>query len=224
MSSISDIVEARWSAWAPSFDDEPDHGLRDPAVRAAWDRRVRSWLPDMASDVADLGCGTGSLAVLAASHGHRVIGVDLSPAMVDLSRAKAAAADLDVAFTVGDAAAPPLDDGSQDVVLVRHVAWTLPDPHAALRRWADLLRPGGRLVLVEGRWQVPQDAGGAGSDPDGDRLRAALPWTGGVRATTLRDAVAPLAARVEVHDLSDEDVLWGRHVTDERYALVADVR
>lgn len=47
--------------------------------------------------------------------------------------------------------------GSADVVLCRHVLWALPDPAAVLRRWVDPLRPGGRLVLIEGRWHT--DAG-----------------------------------------------------------------
>lgn len=209
-------VEARWSGWADTFDDEPDHGLRDPVVRQAWQRRLRAWLPDVPSDVLDLGCGTGSLAVLAAADGHRVTGIDLSPAMVDRARAKAAALGLDVTFAVGDAGAPAMPSGSVDVVLVRHVTWTLPAPRDALRRWVDLLRPGGRLVLVEGRWHAPD--GDAVSTPE-----EALPWGGGVAADTLRDAVAPLVDRIVVHDLAGDADLWGRRVTDERYALVAHV-
>ncbi len=221
MTDVTRLVEARWSAWASTFDEEPDHGLRDPAVRAAWDARVRAWLPPEACDVVDLGCGTGSLAVLVAAQGHRVAGIDLSPSMVDLARRKAAVLDLEVAFEVGDAGAPALAPGSVDFVLVRHVTWTLPDPRAALRRWVELVRPGGRVVLIEGRWQTT----GEGADPEpGDvALDSALPWSGGVAATTLRAEVAPLVTRVEVQDLTGDDDLWGRPVADERYALVADV-
>lgn len=209
-------VEALWSASAATFDDEPDHGLRDPVVRQAWQRRLRAWLPEIPSDVLDVGCGTGSLSVLAAADGHRVTGIDLSPAMVHRARDKAAGLGLDATFAVGDAGAPRVPACSVDVVLVRHVTWTLPAPHDALGRWVDLLRPGGRLVLVEGRWHVP-DGDGAPAPEDG------LPWSGGVAADTLRDAVAPLVDRVVVHDLADDADLWGRHVADERYALVADV-
>ena len=90
--------------------------------------------------VADLGCGTGTLSLLLADEGHRVDGVDFSPAMVARSLAKAEER-RDVRFVVGDAAAPPLDRGAYDVVLCRHVLWALPDPAAALRRWVDLLAP-----------------------------------------------------------------------------------
>ncbi|MBW8819063.1 MAG: SAM-dependent methyltransferase, partial [Streptomyces sp.] len=64
-------ADVDWDAEAGSFDEEPDHGLRDPGVRGAWAERLRGWLPGGASDVLDLGCGTGSLSLLAAERGHR---------------------------------------------------------------------------------------------------------------------------------------------------------
>lgn len=190
-----------WDAEAAAFDEEPDHGLRDPAVRAAWADRLRDWLPDRPGDLLDLGCGTGSLSLLAAENGHRVTGVDLSPAMVGQARTKLAGRD--AVFLVGDAAAPPVGEERFDTVLVRHVLWTLPDPGRALRHWRDLLRPGGRLVLVEGVWGTVSPVG-----IPADRLTALL---------------APLAGHTRVERLSDDPLLWGRVVEDERYAVVATV-
>ncbi|MFF1297756.1 MULTISPECIES: class I SAM-dependent methyltransferase [unclassified Streptomyces] len=190
-----------WDAEAASFDEEPDHGLRDPEVRAAWADRLRSWLPDRACDILDLGCGTGSLSLLAAEQGHLVTGVDSSPAMVDLARAKLAGRD--AAFLVGDAATPPVGEQRFDVVLVRHVLWALPDPGRALRHWRELLRPGGRLVLIEGVWGAVSPVG--------------IPAE---RLTALLDSVA---AHVRVERLSGDPLLWGRAVADERYAVVAAV-
>ncbi|MFC9223859.1 methyltransferase domain-containing protein [Streptomyces hygroscopicus] len=141
---------AYWDAAAGDFDDEPDHGLRDPAVREAWAARLRGWLPERPGDVLDLGCGTGSLALLAAESGHRVTGVDRSSRMARLAREKLAGTG--AAVLVGDAAEPPVPERSFDAVLVRHLLWLLPDREAVLRRWVRLLRPGGRLVLIEGRW------------------------------------------------------------------------
>ncbi|CAM5603230.1 2-methoxy-6-polyprenyl-1,4-benzoquinol methylase, mitochondrial [Streptomyces antimycoticus] len=182
-------------------DNEPDHGLRDPAVREAWAARLRGWLPERAGDVLDLGCGTGSLALLAAERGHRVTGVDRSPRMVELARAKLGGTGATV--LVGDAAEPPVGEGSFDVVLVRHLLWMLPDRQAVLRRWVRLLRPGGRLVLIEGRWGE--------SDPVG------LP------AAELSALVGPVTERLSVEQLAPDAALWGRVVRDERYALVADL-
>ncbi|MEV0175963.1 class I SAM-dependent methyltransferase [Streptomyces sp. NPDC050803] len=190
-----------WDAAAASFDDEPDHGLRGPEVRAAWAERLRGWLPERPGDLLDLGCGTGSLSLLAAEQGHRVTGVDLSPAMVDLARAKLAGRD--AVFLVGDAALPPVGEQCYDVLLARHVLWTLPDPARVLRHWRTLLRPGGRLVLVEGVWGTVSPAG--------------------IPAERLTGLLAPIAGHVRVERLSGDPLLWGRAVEDERYAVVATV-
>ncbi|WP_084958830.1 class I SAM-dependent methyltransferase [Thermoactinospora rubra] len=207
-------IAAHWDACAASFDDEPDHGLRDPGVRASWTRRLAEWLPGEPSDILDLGCGTGSLTLLLARLGHRPIGLDLSPRMIGLARRKLSAAGHAVPFLVGDAADPPFTPGASfDVLLVRHLLWTLPAPHEALRRWLRLLRPDGRLVLVEGRWGT---SGGDAYAPGSP----ALPWYGGATAAQVIDALRPLA-RVTHHAELTDPSLWGRPVHDERYVVIA---
>lgn len=190
---------AHWDAAAAAFDDEPDHGLRDPVVRSAWQARLAGWLPRPPGDVLDLGCGTGSVAALAAARGHRVTGVDVSPRMADRARAKLAGTGAEV--LVGDAAAPPVAGRLFDAVMARHVLWALPDPEAVLRRWVSLLRPGGHLVLVEGVW------GGAG-----------LPAP---RVTGALAALAPRVAQIAHVPLSGDEALWGGPVADDRYAVTA---
>jgi SAM-dependent methyltransferase len=205
-------IEAYWTDQASTFDDQPDHGLSDPVVRAAWIARLAEWIGDPPVRVADLGCGTGSLSVLLAEAGHEVVGIDLLPAMVEQARQKARRTGLSAEFTVGDASAPDLAAGAFDVVLARHVVWTLPNPVTALGRWARLLGPHGRLVLVEGRWFSPSYEPAGTSD---------LPWDGGVPADELIAALAPLFERTDRYPLSDDSALWGKPVTDERYAIVA---
>ncbi|CAL9294264.1 MULTISPECIES: class I SAM-dependent methyltransferase [unclassified Streptomyces] len=219
MTELGAAIASYWEAASPAFDTEPDHGLRDPRTRDAWRARLRRWIPSGPCDVLDAGCGTGSLALLLAEDGHRVTGVDLAPGMVARAEEKFAAAGVPGRFLVGDAARPPVGEERFDVVLVRHVVWTLPDPGAALRAWTGLLREGGLLVMVEGRW------GEAGGDvtpyvPGGE----ALPWGGGVSARALAGAVAPLAGDVRVERLDGDPALWGRAVSDERYAVLASAR
>ena len=187
---------AYWDAQAGTFDAEPDHGLTDAPVRRAWTRLLLPLMPSSAS-VADLGSGTGTLAVLLAEAGHVVCGVDLAPRMVAAARAKAAAARVAAQFVVGDAAAPPWAPGTFDVVLSRHVLWAMPDPGEALRNWVALLRPGGRLLLVEGRWS-----------------------TGGLSAAALRNLVLRHRAEADVVPL-DDPALWGKPITDERYLVAS---
>lgn len=185
-----------WDAEAASFDDQPDHGLRDPAVRGAWSDLLLPLLPPAPAAVVDLGCGTGSLAVLLARAGHVVHGVDFSPGMLAVAREKAAGAEVD--FRVGDAADPPCPAGAYDVVLVRHVLWAMADPAAALGVWVRLLKPGGRLVLIEGRW-----------------------FTGaGIAAGECERLVLAHRNEATVSRL-DDPALWGGPIEDERYVLVS---
>jgi SAM-dependent methyltransferase len=208
-------IAGYWDAAAESFDDEPDHGLRQPAARAAWSALLASWVPPAASDVLDLGCGTGTLSLLLAERGHRVTSADLSAAMAAAARAKLlTSAGFGARVLVADAGDPPLRAGSFDAILARHLLWTLPDPHAALRRWVGLLRPGGRLVLVEGRWGTPGEARAYAPGAE------SLPWLGGVGAAALTAALRPLVAEVTTQPLPDP-VLWGRPIHDERYAVIA---
>ncbi|WP_030756429.1 MULTISPECIES: class I SAM-dependent methyltransferase [unclassified Streptomyces] len=216
MSDPTRAITEYWDAAAPAFDDEPDHGLRQEHTRAAWSRLLRSWLPDGPADVLDVGCGTGSLSLLLAEAGHRVTGVDLAPRMVERAEAKLAAVGLAGRFLVGDAADPPTGQQRYDVLLCRHLLWTLPDPGAALRAWVARLGPGGRLVLVEGRWREAGDSGVpyvAGAE--------SLPWYGGITAEDLAAAVRPLVSGLSIEPLSGTAELWGGPVTDERYALIA---
>jgi 2-polyprenyl-3-methyl-5-hydroxy-6-metoxy-1,4-benzoquinol methylase len=55
---------------------------------------------------------------------------------------------LPVTFRRGDAEAPPAEGAPYDVILERHVIWTLPQPREAVQAWRALLKPGGLLILA----------------------------------------------------------------------------
>ena len=210
----NDEVARYWNDYADAYDDAPDHGLGDLAMREAWRVLLERWLPARPGDVVDLACGTGSLTALVAGFGHRVQGVDLAANMVARARAKTVGFAERVTISLGDVSHPPIEPASVDVVLARHILWTLPDPHAALASWRVLLRPGGRFLLVEGRWCSVGD--------EGYRDEGRMPWVGGVRAADLVAAIEPLAQRIEVVPLTDP-VLWGKEGAEDRYLLVADL-
>jgi ubiquinone/menaquinone biosynthesis C-methylase UbiE len=188
---------AFWSAAAPTYDAEPDHGLTDDDVREAWRLRLGQWLPEPPASVASLGCGTGSLALLAAQAGHHVTGVDFAAAMIERARAKAEAVGAHVRYVVGDATRPPIIPGTVDAIMLRHVLWVLPDKSDAIAHWVTLLRPGGRFVFVEGEWST-----GAGLASE--------------RAVEL---LTPHCERVDVEPLPDP-MLWGGPIDDDRYAVL----
>ena len=121
--------------------------------------------------VADLGCGHGGPGLWAARQtGASLIGIDLSPAGIELARRQAAQLGLDrqARFLVGDLAATGLPDASCDAVISLDVLLFVPDKAAAVREITRILRPGGRLAFTT--WE--QLAHPAGNDSQRRALAA----------------------------------------------------
>jgi ubiquinone/menaquinone biosynthesis C-methylase UbiE len=123
------------------------------------DRAFRETLVGLArlSDgerVLDVGCGTGSLAIVAKRHvgpAGEVVGIDASPAMVARARSKTTKAGLDVSFKNGVAESLPFPDAQFDAVLSTMMLHHLPrkarqECAGEVRR---VLRPGGRVLVVD---------------------------------------------------------------------------
>jgi SAM-dependent methyltransferase len=102
--------------------------------------------------VLDIGSGAGDLALAAAElvgPGGAVVGVDTNPAVLGTARARAeAGGHANVHFVAGDLHTAALA-GPFDAVVGRFVLMYLPDPAAALRHLASLLRPGGLATFQE---------------------------------------------------------------------------
>jgi cyclopropane fatty-acyl-phospholipid synthase-like methyltransferase len=104
----------------------------------------------LTGQVLDVGCGTGEQSLLAASHGARATGVDLSPAAIAQARAKAVQRGLDVQFEVADALDLGQLDPNFDVIIdsgVFHV-FSDEDRPRYVASLAAVLRPGGTLYLM----------------------------------------------------------------------------
>ncbi len=170
-SSVSDDIRGFWDVDAVTYDSSASHYPQRPQEQAAWAATLRRLLPEPPAAVLDMGAGTGFLSLLLAAQGYRVTAADFSPGMLARLRAKAADRGLAVTVAETDALHPP--EGPFDAVVERHLAWTLPDPAAALAAW-HAAAPAGRLVLIEGSWT------GRGTSA-ADRLRA--------RARSLADLI-----------------------------------
>jgi len=109
--------------------------------------------------VVDVGCGAGFDSLIAArmvGPTGRVIGVDMTPAMVEKARTGAHAAGLEnVEFHLGFGETLPVPDAFADVVISNGVLNLMPDKAAALAEMARVLRPGGRLQIGDILVQIP---------------------------------------------------------------------
>ncbi len=227
-------VAAHWNRRAPGFDTDFGHSIRTPAERAAWDRILDLITPARGKlDALDVGCGTGFLSFELAARGHRVTGIDFAPAMIAEARRKAAERGLAVRLDEGDAEQLAFGAGSFDLVVSRHLLWTLPHPEAAIDEWIRVLRRGARLVVVDGQFDagaLKQPAGSARSSQEYAEIGDQLPFLGGrsreeierllgahgvrdVRSDPLHDLVAAQAQRMVDEGLEQRThrryVVWG---------------
>jgi SAM-dependent methyltransferase len=171
---------AGYRSWAATY-DEPGNGLFDidePVMHEIIDA-----LPP--GDALDAACGTGRYAEYLARNGHRVVGVDSSPDMLDRARTRVPSGE----FVLGDLNRLPVPDASVDLVVtalaLSHVRSLAP----VMAEFARVLRPGGHLVVSDVHHEIifrgsvphaPGPDGEPGQVPAyghtaGDFLRAALP-------------------------------------------------
>lgn len=103
--------------------------------------------PQAGEHVADVGCGSGNAALLAAERGARVTGIDPAQRLLEVARDRAAAKGLEASFVRGEAAAMPLADGAADVVLSVFGVIFAPDARAAAAEMTRVTAADGRVVL-----------------------------------------------------------------------------
>lgn len=171
--------------------------VRDTAD--ANDRAV-SLLPlDRPSTVLEVGFGQGRTAAVLLDDGHRILGVDPSPTMVNQATARNRAACRDGRATLrpGDGITIPFPDDSADVAFTVHTIYFMPDPTATLADIGRVLRPGGTLVVA---CRTSDDPTPAWMDPDIYRIPTAAQLTAMLTATGYK-TVAHETVNTSAHDL-----------------------
>ena len=145
-------VREMFSAIARAYD--LNNRLHSFGMDQSW-RRVAVRMAEVQPGdvVVDVACGTGDLTELfAQTAAGSVLGVDFTPAMLDIARTKSERqprARTRPSYVQGDATALALDDASADVVSIAFGLRNVGDPAKALREFRRVLRPGGRLVVLE---------------------------------------------------------------------------
>ena len=148
---LRDEIKAYWSIRAETFDLSPGHEIFSEEERRAWHRLVLKHLGQGEGRSAlDLASGTGVVSHLLDDLGYRVTGLDWAEPMLERAKAKARTRGRAINFRMGDAESTMEADGAYDVITNRHLVWTLVDPKAAFVEWLRVLKPGGRVLIVDG--------------------------------------------------------------------------
>lgn len=143
---IESRIMRYWTARSHDFGTVRKNELGS-AMGRRWQEELQSHLPEGSGlRILDIGTGTGFFAILMARLGHRVTGIDLTPAMLTEAHALAEALNLDVDFLEMDAQTLDFQDESFDVILSRNLTWTLPEPVKAYQEWYRVLKKGGILM------------------------------------------------------------------------------
>jgi SAM-dependent methyltransferase len=131
--------------WAASY-DAPRNSLFDsdePVMHEIIDA-----LPP--GDALDAACGTGRYAEYLAGRGHRVVGVDSSPEMLDRARSRVPSGE----FLLGDLRRLPLPDGCMDLVVSSLALTHVPVLAPVMMEFARVLRPGGNLAISDAHHEI----------------------------------------------------------------------
>jgi ubiquinone/menaquinone biosynthesis C-methylase UbiE len=148
-----DKIKNEWARLAGEYDRQTTRGLLTPRAAVFWQRTIRNLIGSDAKDVLDVGTGTGLLAVEIAKAGHRVVGVDLTPEMLERARSRSTGEGVQVTWLEGDAMSLPCETGRFDVTVSRHVLWTMPDPAKAFTEWIRVTKPNGRVAWFDSTWR-----------------------------------------------------------------------
>lgn len=147
-------------------DDDPNVAVLLAAMDATsrWPatRQLRSWELDQlgvggSQRLLDVGCGLGDAALVLARDldlGGELVGVDASAEMIAAAQSRASSVRCQVRFVVGDAARLDEPDDHFDAVRAERTLQWLPDPDAAVAEMVRVLRPGGRISLIDTDWST----------------------------------------------------------------------
>ncbi len=154
---IKEEISKRWDRSSEKYDSHHGHGVQSDEEAAAWRELFGRLLPGKGLRILDAGCGTGEMSFILADLGHEVYGLDISEKMVAKAEEKAqtragSTGGSRIQFVLGDAEKPPFADNFFDVVMCRHVVWTLPSPQTAIDSWARILKDNGKIIVIDALW------------------------------------------------------------------------
>src|SRR2546423_6420752 len=144
-SEHDEVVRKSFDRQVGLFSGPDSPFARRPAAALAW---LEPLTPDMV--LLDVACGAAHASEVAAPHVRQVVGVDLTPSLLELGAKRLLEAGVsNVLLQEGNAQSLPFVDGSFDIVFCRSSLHHLIDPRRAVAEMVRTCRPGGRVVLAD---------------------------------------------------------------------------
>ena len=151
--NIKEEIRTYWDSRYINYDNSPGHCPRSKEEKNEWISTLKRNVDlENNSKILDVGTGTGFLALSLAGLGYDVVGIDLSEKMLSKAIKKAESDVINVEFRIGDAEKTQFNDKSFDAVISRHLLWTLPNPRKAIEEWNRILKPKGKVLIIDGEW------------------------------------------------------------------------
>lgn len=143
-------ISAYWDTRADGYSKTIHEQLQDDWA-AFFRDKLRACAPEGSRlNCLDVGCGPGFFSILLAQDQHCVTATDYSEKMLEQAEFNFAEAGVFVRTVRGDAQHLPFENESFDYIVSRNLVWNLEQPESAYQEWLRILRPGGRLLVMDG--------------------------------------------------------------------------
>lgn len=150
--TIKKNITSYWDKLADKYDTYVRRGILTYEEKINWYKTLLDLLSDRPLKILDVGSGTGNMSILLSQLGHSVTGIDLSRKSLSIAKRKSFKLPNKPEFIYADAVYPPFDENSFDVIFNRYLVWTLIDPDQTFSAWYRILKPHGKLIIIDGLW------------------------------------------------------------------------
>ena len=154
---MKEIIKEYWSKRADDYNKFVRCSMHS-TKKKAWQGILMKTLGEEKLKILDVGTGPGLIALFLAELGHDVTGMDISEEMLKKARENAKAFNIPAKFMQGDAEDLPFESESFDAIINRALIWTLSNPENAIVEWKRILKPNGKLVIIDGSWYLNIDS------------------------------------------------------------------
>lgn len=223
---INEEISNYWSEGSDKYDSCAGHGILHEEEETEWINFLNTIIPENTKNVLDVGAGTGFLTLLLAKMGYEVKSLDLSVGMQEKAKQKASDMGLSdkITFVISDAEDTNEESEKYDLVINRHLLWTLPNPQKAIKEWLRVVKKGGAVIIIDGDW-ANQNASFKKNEVKkeharkySDELHASLPLSNGEKSP--KDYIKQIQEegfKVFIYDLKNIEDLERKLFKEEEF-------